>query len=340
MAGSTGRESIRDRYRRILDLFPTVDKAELRIDRVYWDAADADGYPADVRLIVRGTRADGSAAQLDQRMHVHIAQRSKDWRITAEEVTAREMVSRASRGSPSPPRKRASRTSTPTRARRSSGCSAARRAAREPPSPTSTGTAARTSSSPAIPRRFSTGTTATARSRTSPRSGAFPTPSRPSPPAPCSSTTTTTAGPICSSRRSRAATASSATSGQRGAPLRRRHRRGRHSRGRLGEHADRRRLRPRRLPRRLRRPHGRPREDVPEPNYEANNGLANPLLHNNGDGTFTDVTRQARRRRHAAGASPAPGATTTTTAGPICTSPTSSVQRALPQPAATARSRT
>jgi len=92
--GSTGRESIRDRYRRILDLFPTVEKAELRIHRVYWDAADAEGYPADVHLIVRGTRADGFVAQLDQRMHIHVAQRSKDWRITAEEVTARDMVSR------------------------------------------------------------------------------------------------------------------------------------------------------------------------------------------------------------------------------------------------------
>ncbi len=92
--GSTGRESIRDRYRRIIDLFPVVEKAELRIHRIYWDAADADGYPADVHLIVRGTRADGSAAQLDQRMHIHVAQRSKDWRITAEDVTAREMVSR------------------------------------------------------------------------------------------------------------------------------------------------------------------------------------------------------------------------------------------------------
>ena len=91
---TSGVEKMRDRYQALLDLFPTVDKAELRIHRIHWEAADADGYPAEVRLIVRGTRADGSLAVVDQRMRIHIALRGKDWRITREEVTARELVAR------------------------------------------------------------------------------------------------------------------------------------------------------------------------------------------------------------------------------------------------------
>jgi FG-GAP-like repeat len=90
----TGTEPLRDRYRHLIDLFPTVDKAELRIWRIYWEQADDLGYPADVRLIVRGSRADGSRAQLDQRMRIHVALRGKSWRITQEEVTARELVAR------------------------------------------------------------------------------------------------------------------------------------------------------------------------------------------------------------------------------------------------------
>ena len=89
-----GAERIRDRYQRLLDLFPTVDKAELRIHRIYFEQEDKQGYPADVRLIVRGTRADGSAAVLDQRMRIHIARASTDWRITQEDITARELVAR------------------------------------------------------------------------------------------------------------------------------------------------------------------------------------------------------------------------------------------------------
>jgi hypothetical protein len=91
---ANGPEPIRERYQRLLDLFPTVDKAELRIHRIHWEQPDTQGYPAEVRLIVRGTRADGSLAQLDQRMHVHIAERGSDWRLTQEEVVARELVSR------------------------------------------------------------------------------------------------------------------------------------------------------------------------------------------------------------------------------------------------------
>ncbi len=87
-------EPIRERYRRLFELLPAIDRAELRIDRVRWRAPDADGYPAEVRLIVRGTRADGARAQLEQRAAVHVALRDGEWRITREEVTARSLVAR------------------------------------------------------------------------------------------------------------------------------------------------------------------------------------------------------------------------------------------------------
>jgi hypothetical protein len=91
---SRGPEPIRERYRRLFNLLPAIDKAELRIDRVAWRAADGDGYPAEVRLLVRGTRADGARAQLEQRAAVHVALRDGEWRITREEVTARSLVAR------------------------------------------------------------------------------------------------------------------------------------------------------------------------------------------------------------------------------------------------------
>jgi hypothetical protein len=92
--GPRGPEPIRERYRRLLELFPTVDKAELRIDRVAWREKSPDGWPADVRLIVRGTRADGTAAQLEQKAAIRVVQRDGAWRIAAEEVTARTLVAR------------------------------------------------------------------------------------------------------------------------------------------------------------------------------------------------------------------------------------------------------
>jgi hypothetical protein len=90
----TGTERMQDRYQHLLDVFSSVDKAELRIWRIYWEQADALGYPADVRLIVRGSRPDGALVDLDQHMRVHVALRGKSWRITQEEVTARELVAR------------------------------------------------------------------------------------------------------------------------------------------------------------------------------------------------------------------------------------------------------
>jgi hypothetical protein len=89
-------ETIRERYEHMLAVFPKIEKAELRIHRVRWDEETADGWPAQARLIVRGTRADGSAAVLDQTVQWRIAKRDGAWKITAEEVTARELVARRS----------------------------------------------------------------------------------------------------------------------------------------------------------------------------------------------------------------------------------------------------
>ncbi len=92
--GNRGPEPIRARYEHLLALFATIEKAELRIDRVAWRAADADGYPARVRLLVRGTRADGMRAELVQAATLRVAQRDGRWRITREDVTARTLVTR------------------------------------------------------------------------------------------------------------------------------------------------------------------------------------------------------------------------------------------------------
>ena len=87
-----GEERIRARYERLLALLPKIDKAEVRIHRVDWRHPDAAGYPATARLLVRGTRADGAACQLDQRMTLHLQQHDGAWRITREEILARETV--------------------------------------------------------------------------------------------------------------------------------------------------------------------------------------------------------------------------------------------------------
>jgi hypothetical protein len=92
--GPRGTEAIRERYRRLLALFPAIDKAELRIDTVRWHDPSPEGWPATIRLIVRGTRRDGAPAQLEQAAAVRVVQRDGAWRITAEEVTARTLVAR------------------------------------------------------------------------------------------------------------------------------------------------------------------------------------------------------------------------------------------------------
>jgi hypothetical protein len=93
--GGSGTEPIRERWARLLALFPTIDKAELRIDRVAWDlGTPATGWPATARLLVRGVHADGRRAQLEEHLAWRIASRDGQWRIAAEEVTVRTMVAR------------------------------------------------------------------------------------------------------------------------------------------------------------------------------------------------------------------------------------------------------
>jgi hypothetical protein len=91
--GPAAAEPIRERYAHLLGLFDTIDKAEVRIHRVYWDARDPRGFPADLHLIVRGVSSGGDHLTLDQRSRVWIDQRGGKWVLTGEEVTARELVS-------------------------------------------------------------------------------------------------------------------------------------------------------------------------------------------------------------------------------------------------------
>jgi hypothetical protein len=56
--GPSAAEPIRTRYVRILDLFQTVESAELRIVSVDWDHPTPDGYRAQIHLIVRGEAGD------------------------------------------------------------------------------------------------------------------------------------------------------------------------------------------------------------------------------------------------------------------------------------------
>ncbi len=92
--GAIGPEPIRERWRRLFELMPAIEKAELRIGRVGWRNGDARGLPADVHLLVRGTCADGVRCQLDQHMTLRVRPDGTRWRIAAEDVTVRELVSR------------------------------------------------------------------------------------------------------------------------------------------------------------------------------------------------------------------------------------------------------
>jgi hypothetical protein len=90
--GPGANESIRSRYERILDLFQNVESAELRIDSVDWDHPTPDGYTASIHLIVRG-EAGEVRRQLDQRAAATFALRDGKWKITHEEITTRELAS-------------------------------------------------------------------------------------------------------------------------------------------------------------------------------------------------------------------------------------------------------
>ena len=92
-SGATGEEPLRARYEKLFGAFDVIERAELRIHRVYFEQRAPNGYPADVRLLVRGRGPDGSRRMLDQRARVWIDERAGHWVLTGEEITARELVS-------------------------------------------------------------------------------------------------------------------------------------------------------------------------------------------------------------------------------------------------------
>jgi hypothetical protein len=90
--GPPKAESIRQHYQHVLALFEVIEKADLRIHRIYWDQRSERGYAADVHLIVRGVAASGEHRVLDQWMRLWIDRNGTQWVITAEDVTSRELV--------------------------------------------------------------------------------------------------------------------------------------------------------------------------------------------------------------------------------------------------------
>jgi len=90
--GPSGPEPLRTRYEHLFATFDTIERAEVRIHRVHWDERGPNGYPADVRLLVRGRGPDGTRRMLDQHARVWIDQRDGRWVLTGEEVTARELL--------------------------------------------------------------------------------------------------------------------------------------------------------------------------------------------------------------------------------------------------------
>jgi hypothetical protein len=96
--GTGGEESIRERYRRLLDLFSDIHRVELRIGRVDWRNPGPLGYRATVHLIVRGTGPEGDRRQLEQYATLRVRFFDPFWEITEEEITGRTLVSREEPG--------------------------------------------------------------------------------------------------------------------------------------------------------------------------------------------------------------------------------------------------
>jgi hypothetical protein len=90
--GASAPEAIRDRYTALFALFPTIERAELRIHRIHWEQRDQRGYPAEVRWVVRGLGPGGERQMLDQQALLRIDRREQRWVITAEDITSRELV--------------------------------------------------------------------------------------------------------------------------------------------------------------------------------------------------------------------------------------------------------
>ncbi len=90
--GPGGQEPIRERYARLLELFPEVLGAELRIERVGWREPSPAGLPVTVHLLVWGMGPGGERRRLDQWADLRVRFFDPFWEITAEEITARSLV--------------------------------------------------------------------------------------------------------------------------------------------------------------------------------------------------------------------------------------------------------
>lgn len=91
----TGTETIRRRYEELVGLFAEIDKAEVRIHRIYWNEPADDGYPTEVRFVVRGTGPGGESRFLEQRALLHIDRRGGEWVVTRETIQSRELLDSA-----------------------------------------------------------------------------------------------------------------------------------------------------------------------------------------------------------------------------------------------------
>lgn len=91
-SGGSAEESLRERYRQLVGLFGTIERAELRIERVDWRNPGPLGYRTTVHAVVRGTSPEGQLRQLEQWATLYVRFFDPFWEITSEEVTQRTLV--------------------------------------------------------------------------------------------------------------------------------------------------------------------------------------------------------------------------------------------------------
>jgi hypothetical protein len=87
-----GQEPMRERYAKLLELFGVIDKAEVRIHEVRWNERDENGYPADVRFVIRGTAPSGDLLFLEQRARLRIDREDDAWVVRREKILSRELT--------------------------------------------------------------------------------------------------------------------------------------------------------------------------------------------------------------------------------------------------------
>lgn len=87
-----GKESIRERYQRLLNLFEKIEYVQQRVERVDWRNPGPLGLRATVHLIVGGKNPSGERIQLEQYATLHVRFFDPFWEISAEEITSRTLV--------------------------------------------------------------------------------------------------------------------------------------------------------------------------------------------------------------------------------------------------------